>query len=321
MGAVRLALACLSGRVRSEHGWTLTEMMIAILISTFVLGAASTLLTGVASLNGTTTRQIQAQDDARRAVDHLTTQLRNATGPPTGTPIYSPASGSAVGTTDVVFYVPTPGASTTNNPRGLQWVRYCLDYSNTSNEKLYMQTNAYVSTSPSPPSTASCPSGSWTTSQLVVSNITGMEATASPSTAGCTSLSTPAYFRCPFLPGVTGGVTRDMRTKLVIKGDSARSNTTITSSLTFRNVKIPPTASMSCRVQNKHIICDASASADPDGQSISYQWKRTGDATWETGQSTYLFDSGALSSGNYTVTLRVTDSDGLYTDATQAVTV
>ena len=318
--AHRRLLRLLAG-VRSEDGWTLIEMMVAIVVSSFVLGAATTLLTGVASLNGTTSRQIQAQDDARRTVDHISTQLRNAMGPPGSAPIYSPASGTAVGTTDLVFYAPVAGASTTNNPRGLQSVRYCLDYSNTTNEKLWMQTSAYDSTQTGPPSTSTCPSTAWTTQQLVVSGLVSMEPTGSPSTNGCTSLSTPAYFNCPFLPSVTSSATHDMRTKLIIKGDSARSNTTVTSSVDFRNVKAPPTASMSCRTQNKHIICDASASADPDGQAITFQWKRTGDSTWEAGQSGYIWDSGLLSSGSYTVTCRVTDSDGLNTDATQTVTV
>ncbi len=295
------------------------EMMIAILIASFVLGAATTLLTGVASLNGTTSRQVQAQDDARRTVDQIATQLRNATGPPGAAPIYSPASGSATGTTDLVFYVPAANANTTNNPRGLQWVRYCLDYSDTTNEKLWMQTSSYDSTQSGPPSTASCPSSAWATQQLVVSSIVSMEATSS--TTGCSALSTPAYYRCPFLPGVVANGTHDMRTKLIIKGDSARSNTTVTSSVDFRNVKSPPSTTMTCRTQNKHIICDASASADPDGQAITFQWKRTGDSTWEAGQSGYIWDSGLLTSGTYTVTCRVTDSDGLYTDATQTVTV
>ena len=76
---------------------------------------------------------------------------------------------------------------------------------------------------------------------------------------------------------------------------------------------------MSCRAQNKHAICDASASADPDGQAISYQWWLNG--TVQTGQSTYLYDSGALASGTYSVKLRVTDSDGLYSETTQSVAV
>src|SRR5436305_10162422 len=38
----------------------------------------------------------------------------------------------------------------------------------------------------------------------------------------------------------------------------------VTSSLNFRNVKSAPTPVLSCRVQNKHAICDASSSSDPD---------------------------------------------------------
>lgn len=325
MRVARRGFVCLLRRARSERGWTLVEMLIAILVASFVLGAATTLLTGVASLNGTTSRQIQAQDDARRTVDHIATQLRNAVGPPGGAPIYSPASGTATGTTDIVFYNAASNASTTNNPRGLQWVRYCLDYSDTTNEKLWMQTADYDNTQSAPPSTSTCPSSGWTvggqvSKQLVVGGIVSMEPTSSAST-GCSSQSTPAYFRCPFVPGVIASATHNIRIKLLIQGDANRKTTSITSSADFRNLKSAPTTSVSCRVQNRHIICDASASSDPDGQSISYQWKRTGDSTWETGQQTYLWDSGVLSTGAYTVTVRVSDTDGLYTDATQDVTV
>jgi hypothetical protein len=120
---------------------------------------------------------------------------------------------------------------------------------------------------------------------------------------------------------VIASATHNIRIKLLIQGDANRKTTSITSSADFRNLKSAPTTSVSCRVQNRHIICAASASSDPDGQSISYQWKRTGDSTWETGQQTYLWDSGVLSTGAYTVTVRVSDTDGLYTDATQDVTV
>jgi hypothetical protein len=307
MRAVRRSIARVRRRLRSERGWTLTEMLFAILVSTLVLGAATTFLTGVASLNVTTNHEIQAQDDARRAVDHLGTQLRNATGPPGSAPIYSPAAGSSGGTTDLIFYVPSPSAGLTNNPRGLQWVRYCLDYSTLSNEKLWMQTAAYDSTQLGPPVTSSCPSGAWGTQQLVLSNIVNKASTP------VTTL---------FTQGEDAqGAIHDIQVRLLVQGDAARKATAITSSLEFRNAKSAPAAVISCQVQNGHGICDASKSTDPDGEALSYKWKRTGDATWESGQTSYLFDTGQLSSGAYTVTVEVTDASGLYTDATQTVTI
>src|SRR5205807_318609 len=96
MRALREAAAFLARRagLRSERGWSLAETMIAISVASVVLGGATMILGGVASLNGTTERQIQAQETARTGMDSLATQLRNAIGPSGKTPIYSPASGS-----------------------------------------------------------------------------------------------------------------------------------------------------------------------------------------------------------------------------------
>src|SRR5437764_12884550 len=138
MRVVREAAAFLSRRadLRSERGWSRAETMIAILVASFVLGGATMILGGVASLNGTTERQVQAQETARTGIDSLATQLRNAIGPAGQTPIYSPASGSTAPTTQLVFYIPGGTGDATTNPRGLQWIRYCLGYSNVSDETL-----------------------------------------------------------------------------------------------------------------------------------------------------------------------------------------
>ena len=302
--------------LRSQRAWTLPEFMISILVSTLVLGAASTLLTGVASLSGTTDRETQAQDKARTSIDALAAQLRNAAGPPGKSPIYSPAAGSTGGATDLVFYEPVASASTTNNPRGLQWVRYCLDYSTLSNEKLWMQTAAYDSTQAGPPSTSTCPNGAWTTQQLVASNIVNQSST--PVTTLFTQGEDPS------------GAIRDIQVRLLVQGDSARKPTAITSSLQFRNLKAAPNAVLSCTAQNGHAVCDASKSSDPDGESVSFKWKYLccspsftgGDSTWETGQTSYVFDKGGLTSGStYAIYVEVTNNSGLFTDASQQVTM
>jgi len=305
------------------------EMMVALAVSAVVLGGASTLLTGVASLNGTADRQSQAQETSRRAIDQMATQLRNAAGPPGKSTIYSPAQGSTGGTTELIFYVPDPSASTTNNSHGLKWVRYCLDYTTPSNEKLWMQWTPYASTQSGPPSTSTCPNDAWTDAtgqivnkQLVASNLVN-EWTSRPS---CGS---PCSVVVPFTQAEdAGGVVHDIQVKLLVQAASApggagdRAALPVTSSLNFRNVKSAPTPVLSCRVQNKHAICDASSSSDPDGEAIGFKWKRTpGDSTWEPGQSGYLFDSGLLTTGTYTVYVEVTDASGLYTDGNQSVVI
>ncbi|MCC5807458.1 MAG: PKD domain-containing protein [Opitutales bacterium] len=67
------------------------------------------------------------------------------------------------------------------------------------------------------------------------------------------------------------------------------------------------------------VFFDASASSDPDGEIVLYEWDFTNngliDATGVTAQHTY---PGA---GTYTARLRVTDNEGGFTDATTTITV
>jgi Tfp pilus assembly protein PilW len=291
------------------------EMMVAIVVASVVLGAATTLVGGVASLTGTTDRQVIAQENARTAIDTLATQLRNAVGPPGQSPVYYPAAGSSGGTTEVVFYAPNPSANTTNNPRGLQWIRYCLDYSNVSNETLWFQTAAYDSTQSVPPLTTTCPSASWTTQRSVATNVVNRAATP------VTTLFTQG--------SDSSGVIHDMQVRLLVQGDSKRQVTPVTSSIDFRNAKSGPSAVVTCQVQNGHAVCDGSKSTDPDGEALSFKWGRqccsssysTSDTRWETGQTSYLFDSGSLASGTHKVWVRVGDASGLTTDASTTVTI
>jgi hypothetical protein len=97
----------------------------------------------------------------------------------------------------------------------------------------------------------------------------------------------------------------------------------------FRNTKSAPNATVTCSVQNRHAICDASASTDPDGEALTFKWKYRccspgftgGDTNWETGQTSYLFDSGQLAVGTYAIYVEVTDASGLYTDVSTQVTI
>lgn len=66
------------------------------------------------------------------------------------------------------------------------------------------------------------------------------------------------------------------------------------------------------------IAFDASASSDPDGQIVLYEWDFQSDGTWDaTGpQTTHLFD---IPGGTFTVTLRVTDDRGATTSESIAI--
>jgi hypothetical protein len=300
---------------RSERGWSLQELLIACLLSALVLGTANSLVSAVGSQHGRIERQVTAQDRAREAIDGLATQLRNAVGPPGGSTIYYPATGSSAATTELVFYTPNGTYDGATNPRGLQWRRYCLDYSNVANETLWTQTAVYTSAQPAPPSTTTCPSAAWATSRKVATNLVNKSQTPQVNL---------------FKPGLdSGGVVRDMQVALVVQGDSLRKPTPVRSSIDFRNSKSGPSAVVTCQVQNKHAVCDASTSSDPDGEAIGFNWGRTccspsyttSDTRWETGQVSYLYDSGQLSSGTYAIYVKVTDASGLTNTSSTTVVI
>ena len=317
MGAVRAATVFLRrADLRSERGRSLIEMLVAVSVASLVLGTATVLLSTLTTLNKRVDNEVTAQEKARTAIDALAAQLRNGVGPPGQAPVYYPAAGSTAATTELVFYAPIGSANTSNNPRGLQWVRYCLEYSNVNDETLYKQTATYDASQPTPPSTGTCPSGTWATQQKVATSLVNRAGTP------VTPLFTPALD--------PSGTIQDIQVRLLVKGDAARTPTPVTSSIHFRNAKSAPSALVSCTAQNGHAVCDASRSSDPDGEAIAFQWKYRccspgftgGDTTWETGQSSYLFDKGGLTSGQtYAIYVQVTDASGLAATASAQVTM
>ena len=76
---------------------------------------------------------------------------------------------------DLVFQtVDSVGPNTGANAANVKRVRWCLDQSTPSNEKLYIQEQTWTTqATPAPPSIGSCPGSGWTTSTIMAaSNIT-----------------------------------------------------------------------------------------------------------------------------------------------------
>jgi hypothetical protein len=110
-------------------------------------------------------------------------------------------------------------------------------------------------------------------------------------------------------------------------------STELRSTINLRNTNRAPKPTLTCQgTANKHIVCDASASYDPDGQPLSFKWQQnpcgsyTGSVPpntcpWIPGQASYTFDSGVQSSGTHYVTVEATDPWGLFADGQATVTV
>lgn len=92
--------------------------------------------------------------------------------------------------------------------------------------------------------------------------------------------------------------------------------------LAFEGLFDPPSASIATRADPENdlgVVLDGSESSDPDGEIERYEWDVDGDGQFEAEGETvsHTYDE----SGEYEVTLRVTDADGLQTTATTTVSV
>ncbi|MEF8786458.1 MAG: PKD domain-containing protein [Haloarculaceae archaeon] len=108
----------------------------------------------------------------------------------------------------------------------------------------------------------------------------------------------------------------DYDVTLRVTDDDGETDTT-TQTVTVENAE--PTASFTESCTGPECSFDASASSDPDGSIVSYEWDWTDDGSFEdSGQTaTHEFPN----EGTYDVTLRVTDNDGATDSTTRTITV
>jgi len=293
--------------LRSESGFTLVELLVAMAMSLIVLGATVSTFVAFIGESPHIDRQVQAQDAARTAIDRMAVSLRSATstGETGNQPIQSSSS------YDLVYLAPVSSASLTNNPRGLRYVRYCVDYTNPGDEQLWSQTAPYdSSTQPAPPATGSCPSSSWPQRDVIAGNLLNQ-------------LQAKALFTT-----VTdgSGAINNVGVRAVVDRDPNKSPpaTELRSSIAVRNLNRAPTASMTCSAQgNLRVLCDASASSDPDGGPLSFAWSVSpAPSSGQPPETSYRLDQGGLTSGaSYTFAMTAADAGGLSSRVTRSVTM
>ena len=281
----------------------LTELLIACVMTVAILGTAVGVFAKFANQQSRTERQGRAEDTARQVLDRMSTDLRGAMsdGSTGSQPIEVHTS------TNLVYLVPSSSANLTNNPRGLQHTRYCLDTSSAQNEVLWYQTLSYDSVShKTAPSASSCPNSAYTTQEAVASNIVNQ-------------VGSQPFFTSPT---DSAGNVIDVYLSAYVDVDPNRdpAATDLQSSVTLRNLNHPPTAQVNCQgTAAGHVLCDASASIDSDSQSLSFGWKMDGNTV--SGTSYNLDQAGLASKSTHTFTVTVTDSSGASSSASQTVTL
>ncbi len=308
-------------RLRSQRGMTLVELLVGMTLSLILFGAVLGLLEVFMRQNTIDQNRNEIQDRARSGISVLTRQLRNVAAP-------SATSAGALelsGPYDLVFQtVDTQNNWGPTNATNQMRVRYCLSTSgsgaSTSNAILYRQTQTWTtSTAPAIPSTSSCPASGWTSTAhqnvQVVNHVTNE----------INSQNRPVFTYAP-IGATTSNQINDVEVDLFLDPNPGKppGETELKTGIYLRNDFASPIANFYVTQANGQITLNASASTDPNGQALSYQWAVNGSAVagatteqWVAGSDSTNFTKGST----YTFTLTVTSTGGLSTSTSQSVTI
>ena len=305
---------------RGEAGFTLIELLVDMTLSMIILGATLDAFAGFDSRSRAVNVQNDAQDNVRHSVGQLARELRNAvsSGTPTATPVEKASP------YDLVFQTVDPGPMPAGslNAENLMRFRYCLDSSTPSRERIWKQIQRWTAaTPPAAPSSTSCPSSAWDTwgpPVAVADRLVNLDQGQSRSV--WTYSFNPSGSTDP--ADIAG-----IKTNLFVNVEPAKASQTaeLTSAVRLRNSNRRPTAAFTVTQLNGHVILNASASQDPEGQPLVYQWSRNGSPI--AGATSVRLDYSsppypALTSGStHTFTVKVTDSGGLSAEQNQTVRI
>jgi type II secretory pathway pseudopilin PulG len=291
----------------------LLELLVTMVITTIVFGATLSVLDVFQRDNVVDQKRSEVQDNARNAIDRIARQLRNVAAPSAGSP------GALLTTKNYSMIFDTIGTSTEyewgSNTSHTMMVRYCLNNSNNENEVLWMQVKRWSEPiGPETPIPSGCPdvSGFWSTNgretntQLVqhVTNRIG---------GGVRPMFKYSAATAP----QTASVEVDMFLNLT-PGKAHPGETQLTTGIGLRNANRPPIVEFTVtRISPTFVRLDGSASYDPDGLALTYQWKVDGTAIASTAQVTEV----AASVGTHTYQLEVVDPGGLGEKKTETRTL
>jgi type II secretory pathway pseudopilin PulG len=330
----------LRDRANSEAGWTLVELLVAMMLMLIVLSATLVSFNSFYDRSAVASTQNDALEQARRSSELLARQLRNLASP-------KPEAGVASSFFAVDYWSPYDIVFKTAEPSRRR-VRYCLDSSDPANGKIWQQVQTVPSAGASDPGitgamVASCPvdpaANAWATktvvSDHVVNRIAGKDRPVfaydqTPSA----SLPVPPVSAADFTAwGAAGTTVREVRSVLWIDVTSAikePSEQPVQTRVFLRNQNQKPTASFTGTPGGNHqVLLNGSGSDDPEGRTLQMSWylgsSYPGCPAGAGGTGYTLMGSGPTlthgfpDSSDRTVTLEVADPGGLCDSLTKTV--
>jgi prepilin-type N-terminal cleavage/methylation domain-containing protein len=305
-------------RARSQDGFTLVELLVAMAVSLLVFGAVLTVFESMLRQSKLADDQAEVETRARQSADRLARQLRNLASPADiVTNIEASTQPKSVDRnlpSDLIFkdVADTLPAGSLNSA-GVRRVRYCLQTSgpvagttfsaSPSNGVLWMQSQTWTTATPlAMPAGTECPAAGWTTQRIVADHLVN-------------PADKPLFRYSGDAGQITGTSDLDreriarVESTVVVDADPTRapSATQLTTAVVLRNQNRAPVASFTYALQNP-VTCavqlNGSASQDPESKPLKYEWWVDGvKRTVETGVVVQLL----VTKGTHTYQLKVYD--------------
>jgi hypothetical protein len=286
--------------LKDERGTIgLVELLVSMAIFSGVLGATLFTFMTFDNLSRRDVSRTASQDSARTAVDRLVRNLRNLASPT----IAQPQAVDKASDYDLIFQTVNPvGPNTGANAANIKRVRWCLNTTDLTNEKLYVQEQTWTTlATPTVPSNGACPGSGWTSTTILASNLTNnFGGTSRPLFAYNTSTLTAV---------------REIHVDLYSDLDPAKApnETHITSGIFLRNQNGSPVAAFSYALSGSSaIVLNGSLSYDPEGDALTYSWLDNGTKVG----SGVTYSLPVTNNTNHSIQLQVFDPAGLEGDST-----
>ena len=290
-------------RVRDESGFTLIEVMVAMVLGLIMLGAVLTVFESFLRQNRATELRADAQERARVVTDDLARNLRNQVGLAGG----SATQFDRTAEYDLIFrtFDRNPAAG---NTAGLSRVRYCLDSTNPASGTFFRQTQTWNTAGvPAMPTATACPGAGWTGTVELAEGVTNRR----------DGLNRPVWSFGTSIDGATSTVT-SINSSLWMRVDPSRAGSEVhlTTAVALRNANRPPAAAFTVTKQGGTVILNAAPSSDPEGEPLRYAWTLNGVSIGATQRLEW-----PVPTGNHTVVLTVTDSGNTTASFSQPVAI
>ncbi len=313
-------------RLRKQDGFTLPELLTAMTLFVFVLGATLSTFDGFVARSTTNTKLNDAADQARTSMERLAGQMRNLASPTNA----NTTSIDRATAYDLVFQTVDPGK---------RRVRYCLKSGSADKSTLWAQTQTFPlsGVDPGVPATGSCPgpitSGGWADQRVAAANVVNRYNGAGRSVFYYTGLGAD---------GDTGKITV-IRAELFLDTNPAKPPAEISIAtgdfLRNQNRKpvVPDISVVRSPLGSRRFLLNGSEAYDPEGRTLDYFWYKGSGSSPASLPS--CADSATQTGGGYTcigrgltteyifpasdlppqpITLKVVDPGGLSATLTEA---